>query len=219
VVVADVDGPAAAATVAAIAEQGGTAEAAEVTVADPQAVADLLSGIDARYSRLDVAVNCAGIEQPRGTIVEAPVEHWDRVLEVNLRGMWLCLKHELALMYRTGAGSVVNISSMVAHKAAFGAASYVAAKHGIIGLTRAAALESAPHGVRVNSLSPGHISTPMVDRVIAREPEIEQRYLSRTPLGRLGTADEVAAAAVWLCSAEASFITGSDLGVDGGVLL
>lgn len=166
---------------------------------------------------LDAAINCAGVPN-----VEASPTHlltlpeWERVLATNLTGLWLCMKYELDAMLVCGAGAIVNVTSRAGLKAARNMASYVASKHGAVGLTKAAALEYADRNIRVNALCPGPIATPMLDLVVAGDDALYERMRASIPVGRVGTADEVAQAALWLASDAASFITGVALPVDGG---
>lgn len=220
VVIADIDDEGGARVVQAIRAKGATAEYVHCPVAEESAVAALMSTVDERFGRLDYAHNNAGVEQRRATVVECTEDNWDRTIDTNLKGIWLSMKHEIPLMLRGGGAgaAIVNTSSMVGQVGVPGAPAYVASKHGIIGLTRAAALEVAAQGIRVNAVCPGNIRTPMVERVLAREPAKEQEYLGNTPLGRIAAPEEVANAVLWLCSGESSFVTGHALNVDGGVV-
>lgn len=217
VVIADVDIEGGERTARAAAEHGVTAEFIHCSVGQEASVADLLAALEARFGRLDYAHNNAGVEQRRARVVDCTEENWDTTVDTNLKGVWLSMKYEIPLLSRQG-GAIVNTSSMVGLGGVPGAPAYVASKHGIIGLTRAAALEVADDGIRVNAVCPGNIRTPMVDRVLAKEPHKENEYVANTPLGRIATPDEVANAVLWLCSAESSFVTGDALSVDGGVV-
>lgn len=171
----------------------------------------------ARFGRLDCAFNNAGIEGAAALTAERTEEDWERVLAVNLKGVWLCMKYELSHMVRQRSGSIVNTASVAGLIGLRGASAYAASKHGVNGLTRTAALEYAPAGVRINSVCPGAIRTPMLERTFQEHPDVERRFLLGTPLGRLAGADEVAEAVVWLCSDAASFVTGLAMAVDGGM--
>lgn len=217
VVLADIDeaaGERAAAQLAAL----GEVHFQVCDVSQETSVRQLLEVVEGRFGRLDRAFNNAGVEQRRSTIVDCTEDNWRRTLDTNLTGVWLSLKHEIELMRRGGGGAIVNTTSIVGSRGVQGAAAYVASKHGIIGLTRCAALEEAEQGIRVNAVAPGHILTPMVERVIDKEPHKRDAYLANTPLGRLGSADDVARVVTWLCSDNAGFVTGSVVDVDGGVL-
>ena len=171
------------------------------------------------YGRLDCAFNNAGITVTRRTpMVDLTEEEWDRLMGINLKGVWLCLKYEIPEMIKTGGGSIVNTSSTAGLVGSIGLASYVASKHGVAGLSKAASLEHARDGVRVNAVCPGPIRTPLTEGVMAVNEGAEERYTSRAPMGRMGTPEEVAEAVVWLCSDAASFVTGHTMTVDGGVV-
>lgn len=217
VVVADRDPGGAEETVAMLRNAGGHGVVARVDVAHEAEVEQAVARTVASLGGLDVAFNNAGIEGPYGrTTAELTEAEWDRVLAVNLKGVWLCMKHQLPRMRERGGGAIVNCSSVAGLAGFAGAAAYVASKHGIVGLTRAAALEYARLGVRVNAVCPGVIDTPMIERAAGGEPARTARFADTEPVGRLGRAEEVAAAVVWLCSAAASFVTGAAVAVDGG---
>jgi NAD(P)-dependent dehydrogenase (short-subunit alcohol dehydrogenase family) len=170
----------------------------------------------ARHGRLDCAVNNAGIEGVLRETADYPEETFERVINVNLIGVWRCLRAEIPAMLRGGGGAIVNIASVAGLVGAGAFSAYVASKHGVVGLTRSAAIEYAKSGIRVNAVCPGVIDTPMLDRLEAEMPTLRAALLAMKPMGRLGRPDEVAAAVVWLCSEAASFVTGHALAVDGG---
>lgn len=171
-----------------------------------------------KFGRLDIAFNNAGIEGTWVPIVEQTEEDWNRVMDINLKGTWLCLKYELQQMLKqSGGGAIVNMSSIAGLMGSAGAATYIASKHGVIGLTKTAALESAKSGIRVNAVCPAVIETAMGDRIFGA-PEINKRVLSFHPIGRFGKPMEVAEAVLWMCSDRASFMTGQTLVLDGGFL-
>jgi NAD(P)-dependent dehydrogenase (short-subunit alcohol dehydrogenase family) len=168
------------------------------------------------FGRLDCAFNNAGIEGQQGSTADCSEQNWDRVLTIDLKGVWLCMKHEIPLLRKQERGAIVNCSSIAGLVGFPGIPAYVAAKHGIIGLTRAAALELAKSNIRVNAVCPGVIQTPMIDRFTHGEAQIQQQLIAGEPVGRLGRPEEVAEAVVWLCSDAASFVTGQPLAIDGG---
>jgi len=185
-------------------------------VADEAQVAALVERTVASFGRLDMAFNNAGIMIPPSDAADESADSFDRVNAINLRGVWACLKHELRQMREQGRGAIVNCSSLGGLVGLPGRASYHATKHGVLGLTKSAALEYAPRGVRINAVCPGTIDTPMVADMLAKgELEVAEAVRNQ-PIGRLGTADEIAAAVLWLCSAGASFVVGVALPVDGG---
>ena len=207
-------------TVKTIREGGGEAVFVRTDVTIPQEVAAMVEAAVANFGRLDCAVNSAGTATfVRTATHEFTEEEWRRVIDVNLTGVWLSMKEEVARMLEGGrGGAIVNLSSIYGLVAAAGTAAYTASKHAVAGLTRTAALDYARQNIRVNALSPGYTRTAMVEGVIAHKPEIEGWFVDRTPLGRMGTPREIAEAGVWLCSDAASFLTGVILPVDGGVV-
>ena len=197
---------------------GGTAAFIRADVSQADQVKELVEGVIARFGRLDVAVNNAGIEGPKANTVECTLEDWEAVMGVNLRGMWLCMKHQIPRMVRQGGGAIVNCSSVAGQIGLPESPAYSASKHGVIGLTQTAALEFARANIRINAVCPGAIQTPMLDRYFKGDDEIRRRLLGLEPMGRFGNASEVADAVHWLASERASFITGISLPVDGGWL-
>jgi NAD(P)-dependent dehydrogenase (short-subunit alcohol dehydrogenase family) len=209
VVAADVSADQGRETVDLIEAAGGEAIFVPADVSRPSDVDALLKAAIETYGRLDCAHNNAGIEgaTPPGTAFhDYPDELWDRVLSINLKGVWLCMQAEITQMLAQRGGNIVNTASIAGLVGGFGGA-YSAAKHGVVGLTKVAALEYARSGIRVNAVCPGGIRTPMLERVFARRPETEQEFVAGEPVGRLGTPQEIAAAVVWLCSDGASFLT------------
>ncbi len=170
-----------------------------------------------KYGRLDVAFNNAGIEGQWKPIIEQTESDWDTVININLRGTWLCLRAEIQQMLKQGTGgAIVNMSSVAGVMGAGGAAVYVASKHGVIGLTRTAALEYATAGIRVNAVCPAVIETPMADRAFGT-PDVKQAVLAQHPIGRFGKPAEIAEAVLWLSSEKSSFVTGEYILLDGGM--
>jgi NAD(P)-dependent dehydrogenase (short-subunit alcohol dehydrogenase family) len=194
---------------------------ARCDVTKPAQVEALVARAIDEFGRLDCAVNNAGVEGARAAVADYDDAEWARVVNVNLSGVFFCMKHELRAMTRQGAGAIVNVASIFGLRGAAEAPAYAASKHGVIGLTRAAALEVAEHGVRVNAVCPGYVATPMVmDRALnaRRDPAAMARIVAREPMQRLGSPREIAEAILWLCSDAASFVTGEALAVDGGFL-
>lgn len=170
----------------------------------------------ATFGRLDYAFNNAGIEGSNGTTHECTEENWDKTISVNLKGVWLCMKHEIPEILKQGKGVIINCASIAGLVGYMGLPAYVASKHGIIGLTKTSALEYAKQGIRVNAVCPGAIKTRMIDRITGNKKEVEEQFAGMEPIGRLGQPEEVANAVLWLCSDEASFVTGHAMAVDGG---
>ncbi len=179
---------------------------------EPQA-AGLVERAVAEFGRLDMAYNNAGILGPICDMTEETAEGFDEVTAINLRGVWTCMKHELLQMRKQGGGAIVNCSSLGGLVGLPGRAAYHASKHGVIGLTKSAALDNAKRGIRVNAICPGCIDTPMGDAI---DPAAMKEFLRDQPIGRMGAPEEIAAAVLWLCSPGASFVTGVALPVDGG---
>jgi NAD(P)-dependent dehydrogenase (short-subunit alcohol dehydrogenase family) len=219
VAVVDVDETSARRTAQEIEHAGGRALVAVCDISEASDVAGCVRATVAEFGGLDCAHNNAGVEDPVGLTHELDAAAWDRVLGVDLRGTWFCIKHQVAHMLQHGGGSIVNTASVLSHVAQQRVPAYVSAKHGVLGLTRVAALDYADRGIRVNSISPGVIRTALVERTIEAGAMTAEQYAALQPMGRMGLPEEVAEAAVWLCSDRASFITGSDLAVDGGFLV
>ncbi len=213
VVVADVDTRGSEETVRMIRECSGEAIAIRADVSQESDVIALIEQIIATYGRLDYAINNAGIEGKTAALGELASADFDRTIAINLRGVWLCMKYELPHLLES-SGAIVNMASIAGLIGFAGSAAYVASKHGVIGLTKTAALEYSKLGVRVNAISPGVIMTPMIERFSGSG--IIEALEAAHPIGRTGQPEEIAAAAVWLCSSEASFITGVALPIDGG---
>lgn len=214
VVVADRDAAGAEAVVESIAEQGGDARAFLADVTDPGAVAAMIDAAARSFGRLDCAVNAAGILATPGMLHELTLDAWQQTLAVNLTGVFLCLQHELRVMREQGAGSIVNVSSGGGVLGTPALGHYCASKHGVLGLTKTAALENAKSGVRVNAICPGSTDTPMLQGFMRGSDAARKMILASTPPGRLGTPEESAEAAVWLCSDRASYVSGESLFVD-----
>jgi NAD(P)-dependent dehydrogenase (short-subunit alcohol dehydrogenase family) len=214
VLVADVDGAGAGRTAGAIRQAGGQAISCACDVASDTEVATTVGRAIEEWGRLDVAFNNAGVA-PREALplAEIPPHEWSRVLGINLTGVFLCLRHQIPAMARSGGGSIVNTASIAGRIALPRAGAYVAAKHAVVGLTRSAALDHAAEGLRVNAVCPGYVETPLAARSIERR---RVDILARVPLRRIGTVGEIAELVVWLCSDRASFVTGESIAADGG---
>ena len=204
-------------TVQLIQKAGGTIESVLVNVANLKEVGALVEFIVSKYGHLDFAHNNAGIEGVIAPTAECTEENWDKTLSVNLKGVWLCMKYEIIQMLKQGGGAIVNTSSVAGLVGLRGSPAYAASKHGIIGLTKTAALEYAKSRIRINAVCPGAIDTPMIERQAARNPNLKAMLTAQEPIGRFGKPEEVADAVLWLCSEASSFVTGHTLTVDGGL--
>ena len=216
VVLADINENALRAAADGLTTTGHTAVSVTCDVSNEDDVAALVARTVASLGRLDMAFNNAGIMIPPSDAADEAVDNFDRVNAINLRGVWACMKHELRQMRKQGSGAIVNCSSLGGLVGLPGRASYHASKHGVIGLTKSAALEYAPRGVRINAVCPGTIYTPMVADMLAKGELDMAEAVRNQPIGRLGQAEEIAAAVLWLCSAASSFVVGVALPVDGG---
>jgi len=216
VVLADVNEAAARAAAEQLVASGHKAIAIRCNVADEEDVAAMVDRTVSVFGRLDAAFNNAGVQAPPSDMAEETAENFDRVNAINLRGVWACMKHELRIMRAQGSGAIVNNSSLGGLVGLPSRAAYHASKHGVIGLTRSAALEYAPRGIRINAVCPGIIDTPMLSGMLTTQAEAIKEMMRDVPIGRLGHAEEIAAAVLWLCSPGASFVIGQALAVDGG---
>ncbi|WP_168879863.1 SDR family NAD(P)-dependent oxidoreductase [Rhizobium sp. P28RR-XV] len=205
---------------ATISAAGGVVEPISINITDEHQVSQVIDGIVERHGRLDGAFNNAGIEQSNKPLHELPRASWDKVIAVDLTGAFLCMKHEIRVMLKTGGGSIVNTASGLGVVAAEAASDYIAAKHGVIGLTKAAAIDYAKLGIRVNAILPGIVETPMIMR-LSGEPAFTSQFEAmreRHPMGRFAQPAEIAAGVLWLLSDASSFVTGASMPIDGGFL-
>ena len=198
---------------ASVKEAGGEVLAIACDVSSPDQVEGAIKQIVDRFGRLDIAFNNAGVENKAAPVHEIDLAEWDRIIGINLRGTFLCMKHELAQMVKQGRGVVVNTSSGAGIRGVAGGAAYAASKHGIIGLTRSAALDYAKQNIRVNAVLPGNIETPMMDRFTGGDI---QKAIDLEPVGRLGKPEEIAEAVLWMASDLGGFVTGAATVIDGG---
>lgn len=203
-------------TLDSIKKLGGDAIFVKCDVSNEKNVKALLKKTISTYGRLDYAFNNAGIEGKSASIHECSEENWDKTININLKGIWLCMKNEIPEMLKQGKGVIVNCSSVAGLVGYQGLPAYVASKHGVIGLTKTAALEYANLDIRVNAVCPGVIQTPMIDRLTGKKKELIEQFTSLEPMKRFGRAEEIANTVIWLCSEEASFVTGVAMPVDGG---
>ena len=216
VVVADVNVEGGEQTVRLIQDTCGEATFVRADVANSSDVSDMVSHAVQTYNRLDCAFNNAGISGGRGRIHEYTEDDWSRVLNINLTGVWLCMKYEIIQMLKQGGGAIVNTASVMGLVGGSRSPAYGATKHGVVGLTKTGAVDYAQEAIRINAVCPGYIRTPMIEQSILSDPVAEERVVSRHPMHRLGTPEEIAEAVVWLCSDAASFVTGHAMTVDGG---
>ena len=203
-------------TVRMVEAAGGTASFIEVDVSDAASVEAMVNATVETYGRIDCAYNNAGIEGQVAPTDSYADDMFDKVIAVNLTGVWLCMKYEIPRLLEHGGGAIVNTASGAGLIGVAGLSAYVASKHGVIGLTKTAALEYAKSGIRVNAVCPGLIQTPMVERLTADQPQLGEALVAMEPVGRTGRPEEIAESVVWLCSDAASFVTGHAMSVDGG---
>src|SRR5215212_5181712 len=217
VVVADMSEQGNRETARLIEEQGGRAVAVRCDVTRPEDVKAALARTVEAFGRLDFAFNNAGVEPKKpAPTAEYDEEEWSRIIDTNLRSVFLCMKHEIPLILKQGSGAIVNTSSGAGVIGIKGSPAYTAAKHGVIGLTRAAALDYAAQNIRINAICPGYIDTPMMGRFTGGTPEGRARVISEEPIGRMGRPEEIANTVLWLCSDGAGFVIGHALVADGG---
>lgn len=207
------------ATVDLIARGGGEASGVTADVTKTEDVKRMVSETVSRFGRIDAAFNNAGVHTGvRIPFHEYPEEEWDRVIDVNLKGVWLCIKYEAPVMLEQGGGTIVNTASVAALVAGQGTSAYTASKHGVAGLTKSAAMDYARRGIRVNAVAPGEITTPMMDLIIKSNNFTKAQKDEEQPIGRMGKPEEIAEVVVWLCSDAASYVTGHVFPIDGGYM-
>ncbi|MEW5762241.1 MAG: SDR family oxidoreductase [Bacillota bacterium] len=203
-------------TVRMIREAGGEAFFIRADVSSAADVEAMVNKVVETYGRLDCAHNNAGVEGVMAPLADCTEANWDRTIAINLKGVFLCMKYEIPQMLKQGGGAIVNTASVAGLVGFRGLPAYVASKFGVVGLTKAAALDYATAGIRVNAVCPGVIRTPMVERITGGDPQAEAQFAAGEPVGRLGDPREIGEAVVWLCSDAASFVTGHAMAVDGG---
>lgn len=217
VVVADTSVDGGHATAAMIVENGGKALFVQCNVTRASEVEALIDKTVAYYGKLDCAFNNAGIEEEHLPLADADEALFDRIMNVNVKGTWLCMKYEIRQMLKQGSGTIVNTASVAGLVGAPTQPIYAASKHAVVGMTKTAAAEYAREGIRINSVCPGVVNTPMMGRALEREPLREKKLRNVHPMGRFAEPAEIAQAAMWLCSEHSSFVTGHQLAVDGGL--
>ena len=215
--ISDVDDQGGQETVDLIKEEGGEGMYVHADVSKPDDCKNLIEKAVAEYGRLDFACNNAGIGGEQNPVGQLSIEGWNRTIAIDLSGVFYCMRYEIEAMVKNSGGSIVNMASILGQVGFAGAAAYVSAKHGVVGLTRTAALEYSKQGIRVNAVAPAFIQTPMIEAATA-EPNVEQALIEAHPIGRLGKPEEIAELVIWLSSDKASFITGSYVEADGGYL-
>jgi NAD(P)-dependent dehydrogenase (short-subunit alcohol dehydrogenase family) len=220
VAIADVDAKGSEETIQRVKALGGETVFIKADVSKALDVEATVNKVVATYGRLDCAFNNAGISGELGPTAECTEENWDRIIAIDLKGVWLCMKYEILQMLKQGSGAIVNTASNFGLVGCEAQPAYTASKHGVVGLTKTAALEYAKAGIRINAVCPGPTQTPLVDKVLAQRPEMAnqmvERIMAMEPVGRMGKPEEIAEAVTWLCSDAASFVTGIAMPVDGG---
>lgn len=195
---------------------GGDAIFVKCDVSNEAEVKNLVARAISHYGRLDFAFNNAGIEGTPAPVTDCTTDNWNNTININLKGVWFCMKYQIPEMLKVGGGSVVNNASIAGLVGFGGVPAYVASKHGVVGLTKNAALDYAKQNIRVNAVCPGVIQTPMIDRFTGKDPKTLEQLVAAKPMGRVGQPEEIAEAVVFLCSNAASFITGQAIAIDGG---
>lgn len=217
VVVADIDGKGGNETCRAIQEMNSEAAFVRADVSRPDDCQALVEATLEKYGRLDIAFNNAGIGGESNRTGEYSIEGWQKVIEINLSGVFYCMRSEIPAMLKSGGGAIVNMASILGQVGFSKSPAYVAAKHGVVGLTRTAAIEYAQQGLRINSVGPAFIHTPLIS-ALEENTQVRDYLISLHPIGRLGTSEEVAELVIWLSSEKASFVTGAYYEIDGGYL-
>ncbi|MEM7347594.1 MAG: SDR family oxidoreductase [Chloroflexota bacterium] len=218
VVVSDINEIGGAETVQMIRSMSGQAKFIRANIVNQDEVAALIKETVDTYERLDFALNNAGVEGVRARTVDYPEDAWHQVIDINLNGVWYCMKHEIPQMMAQGQGVIVNLASIAGLVGSPGLSAYAASKHAVVGLTKTAALEYVRKGVRINAVCPGYTDTPMVQRMKSADPAYAERLTNAIPARRWGKPEEIAAAVMYLCSDEAGFITGHTMVLDGGIV-
>ena len=218
VVIADVDAEGGEKTADAIRQAGGHAHFVPADISKAAEVEALIGAVVERHGRLDCAYNNAGILGEIVPLVDHSEEAWDRTLDVNLKGTWLCMKYEIPQMLKQGSGAIVNTTATAAIKGSPHRSAYAASKAGIIAITKSAAMEYAEHGLRINVICPSHTRSHMLEQFFELRPELEASFIASAPMARIAAPEEVAEGALWLCSDASSFVTGHVLAVEGGYL-
>ena len=215
VIVSDIDVQGGEETVQMIQESNGKAHFFQCDVSQSDQVEELIKATIHTFGRLDYAVNNAGVSMRPASTVEIDEAEWDRVISINLKSVWLCMKYEIPQMQKTGGGVVINVSSLAGIRGKEGTLAYTASKHGVIGMTKTAALEYAKEGIRINAVCPGLTESGMTAG-LEHHPDLAQQLIAQIPMGHMGQSQNIADAVVWLCDNTASFITGHVLVIDGG---
>ncbi len=216
VVIADVDVTGGEETARLITQRGMDAVFVRADVRVAADVEAMVAVALQKFGRLDLAINNAGVLGSGASMIDFTEDDWDDVMGVNLKGVWLCMKHEIPAMMQSGGGAIVNVSSIAGLVGSQHSPAYAASKHGVVGLTKTAALQYAPHNIRVNCICPAAVLSPMLETLVTRNPQVGAKLKASQPNGRFASPAEIAEVAVWFCSDAASFVTGAVLPVDGG---